>query len=73
MWRILDSLKNRSLVLLQLNAWLSAFCKEIMSVGFDIILKHLVSSANRDNKASVTCNGRSLIKTANRSGPSMLR
>ena len=54
MWRNLDSLKNRSFVLLQLSAWLSAFFGEIMSVWFDTILKHLESLANKNNKASVT-------------------
>ena len=45
----LDSLKKKSFKLLQSSAWLRAFCKEMMSVGLDMILKHLVSSANRDS------------------------
>ena len=44
----------------------------MMSLGFDMILKHLVSSANKNTQASVTCNGKSLMNAAKRSGPSIL-
>ena len=49
-----------------------AFCKERMSKRFDIILRHLVSSANKKDGTSysVIQDGKSLIKAANRSGPS---
>ena len=65
MWRNLDSLKNRLFVLLQLSAWLSAFFREMMSVWLDMILQHLVSSTIKNNKASVTYNGKPLIKATN--------
>jgi len=53
-------------------SWLLVFCEEMISMGLDMILKHLVSSAIKDTKASVTCDSRLLINTANRSGQRML-
>ena len=43
-----------------------------ISVGFDITLKHLVSSAKRKKKDIDTQSGRSLMKIANSSGPNKL-